>query len=110
MRLRINALNLREISTRHGPTQVYDLVLSDGQAYDCFVASWNADWSTGREIEFDAAQVQHRQKNGRTYLTLNPPQRNGSHGTSPRSGETIRLDAGGLLAAVLDDSHELEIV
>ena len=112
MKYRIETLAMREITTRRGISQVYDLSLSDGRSYDAFVSDWNCAWQKGEEIDLEPAQIQKREKGGRVYLTIHPPaeNKNGAGPKAERAGETIRLDAGGLLAAVLDDSHELEIV
>jgi hypothetical protein len=119
MKLRIDSLAMREIRTQRGLAQVYDLTLSDGRNYDAFVGSWNCAWQKGEEIEIDSEQIQRREKGGRIYHTLRAPaaERNGEKpkasgpaGGEGERGQTVRLDAGGLLSAVLDDEHELEIV
>jgi hypothetical protein len=119
VKLRIESLAMREIRTQHGLAQVYDLTLSNGQSYDAFVGSWNCAWQKGQEIDIDSEQIGRREKGGRIYQTIRAPaaERNGAKPQAPgpvpeegERGQAARLDAGGLLSAILDDEHEIEIL
>jgi len=110
MRLRIDKIGEREITTKRGSCLVYDVSLSDGHTYDSFVGAWNSAWGPGMEINLEPGQVSRREKNGKVYLTIGPPKspKNGGNGANGAGGASSGATANAQPAAELAGAHTLQ--
>lgn len=74
MHIFISKLTRKDLTTKDGrAASKFTIITDEGKYYDSWCDDWNKDWKEGDTLNINEAQIQSREYNGKTYLTIKAP-------------------------------------
>ena len=69
----IKQLNKKQVTTKYGEKEKWNVLAEDGKWYDAWMGKWNADWKEGDTINVPVERIKSREYNGKTYYSIEAP-------------------------------------